>query len=102
MIPDEVSGRHNPSRQLGLCLGVAAHKEESRPHIVAGKNVEEPRRPRRVGTIVESKREFAGTARRNQRLAEDARSRPQCCIGTAARRQSDRRAQPGGYLYSDW
>jgi len=60
VVPDQVSRLGNPPDQRGLGLGMAAHHEERGPHIVAGQKIQQPRRPRRVGPVVEGKRQFTG------------------------------------------
>jgi hypothetical protein len=53
--------------QLGLSFGKAAHQKERRPHFVLRQQIQQARRPRRIGPIVKRQRQLTRLARRSQR-----------------------------------
>ncbi len=53
MISDEVTGLCRPLHQFRLCFGAPTENKECCPDVVVGKNVEQLRRPRRIGSVVE-------------------------------------------------
>ena len=53
VVADQMSGIGDAACEFRLGLGEFADHEEGRAHVVLGENVEQPRRPRRVGAVVE-------------------------------------------------
>ncbi len=101
MIADQVAGCNNPPHQLRLGLRMAAHQKKRRLHVVAAKNLQQPRSPHRIRTIVEGQRQFAWARRRNQRFAKNPRPRPQCGISASAPRKRGH-AHSGRKSSHDW
>ncbi len=89
MIADEVAGIGDAASEFRLGLSEFADHEECGAHVVCGKNVEEARRPRRIGAVIEGECEFAGIARGHESAAEKLGGGPMRGIGEGAD------AQPG-------
>jgi hypothetical protein len=96
VIPNQVSTRQNPLHQSRLALREPSHHKERGPYIMLGQQIQQPRRPRRIRTVVEGQRQFPRPARRRQRPPEQLRPRPQRRISAPAPHQpkSSRCAQP--------
>ena len=104
VVPNQVACLRDAPHQLRFGLRVPAHHKERNPHTMAGEDVEQTRRPGRVGPVVEGKRQFPGPGRRNQHSPKDARAGPHRRIRAPARRQTQSGcdAKPSVNLCSQW
>src|SRR5262249_28014075 len=103
MVADDVAGFCNSTGKFPLCLYESANHEERGKHIVLCEHIEEARRPRGIGTVIERQRKFARFARRNQSAAEDLRRRiarsvreaadPQASCSSEAKKSVNTRCQ---------
>jgi hypothetical protein len=55
-----VAVRYDPARQVRMLVHLRADHEEGRVRVVAGQDVEDLRRPSRIGAVVEGERDCLG------------------------------------------
>ena len=63
MIPDLVAFRHNPPNESRIMFRIYADEKESRLHVCRFQDVENLRRPFRIGPIIKSDRDLMRAAR---------------------------------------
>ena len=84
VVANQVSGVGDAAGEFRLSLGKFADQKESRTDIVLGEDVEEARRPCRIGSVVEGESELTGIARGYEGAAEDLRGGPMRRISKTA------------------
>ena len=68
VVADLVALRHLPADDVGVAQRLAPEQEERGGHVLAGEDVEDLRRPRRVGAVVERQRDGLRRHRRESRV----------------------------------
>jgi len=81
MIADEMADAGHAAGELDLGLGELADHEKCGVDVVLGEDVEEARRPCRIGAVVEGEGELARAARGDEGAAEDLRGGPVGGVG---------------------
>jgi hypothetical protein len=71
-------------------LREAANHEESCVHIMGGKKIEQPWRPRGIWTVIECQRKLVWPWRRGERSSENLRTRRHGGVGAASHGEPNR------------